>query len=198
MARKLLLLLFVLLGITAVASATKVSVGDPGCNPNDQIIHDGDKIFFHVVDGGGTFGFCNETSSDWHTLLVGIATTIPIEDITCNVANNVFLPCKLYTTDEPNVVYAWFQTCDNINVPCDGTHPGIVIDDQLILDLNCKDENCKPPFDWPNDTHGQSFYNIPTDGQGNPLYFPPVPEPATLTLVGVGIAAGFFRRRWRS
>ncbi len=198
MARQLWLLLFVVLGITTVASATKIQVGDPGCDPNDVIIHDGDTIHYSVQNGGGTFGFCNETSSTWKTLLIGLETTVPIEDITCSVEGNVFLPCKLFTTDQPNVVYAWFNACENLDTTCANTYLGIPVGDHLVIDMNCPDDDCKgPPFDWTDGTSGTGFTNIPGDPNGDPLYVPPVAEPATLTLVSVGLGAGIFRRkRW--
>jgi hypothetical protein len=195
MARRFLLL-FVLIGLTAVASATKIQVGDPECTGDDIIIHDGDQIQYTVQNGGGTFGFCNETSSDWKTLLVAIQTTVPVEDITCNTEGNVFLPCKLYTTDTPNLVYAWFETCDNLDTPCNITYTGVSINNHLIIDMNCPDDGCKgPPFDWPDDTHGTGFTNIPGDGHGNPLFLPPVPEPATATLLTAGLMAAYIRRK---
>ncbi len=198
MARRLLVLLFVV-GLTTLASATKIQTSDPTCSGTP--IGPGDPITFNATGGGGIFTFCNETGTDWKNLLVGIATTIPPDNIDCVTTD--FKACQLYTTDAPNTVYAFFYgTCVSTpSLKCRPQDtPGVLNNHSLTINLNCNSTDCGPntpfyPPDWSPGTHGNVTPNVPTDSNGNPTTFPPVPEPAAASLLITGLGAAFFRRR---
>lgn len=202
MARRFFLFLLVV-GLTTLASATKIQTSDPNCTSGTPI-GPGDNITFTATGGGGVFTFCNETGTDWKNLLITIETTIPPDNIDCVTSD--FKACQLYTTpDQPNAVYAFFYgTCvSSTKVKCRPMDtPGVLNDTGLTINLNCDNTNCGPnsgffPPDWSPGTNGSVTTNVPTDQNGDPLTFPSVPEPATATLLISGIGAAYLKRRRR-
>ena len=197
MARRFLLLLFVV-GLTTMASAVKIETSDPDCPVTK--IGPGQTINFTVEGGGGIFCFENDTGSDWTNLLVAIDTTIPADQIDCVTSD--FKACQLYTSDQPDAVYAFFYgTC--ISSPGKKCIPsdilGVPNGGEITFNLNC-DSGCgvgSPyyPPDWSPGTGGTGYYDVPTGPGGDPVYFPPVPEPVSATLLASGLGAIYLRRK---
>lgn len=203
MARRLLLTLF-LLGFAVLASATKIQTSDPACNPSAKPITSGNFFAFQAdALGQGDFFFCNKTTQDWETLLVAIQTQVPLfvnhqPQITCNTT--VFLFCLLETSpSNPGVIYAFFANPCAGNQFCTPQEPGIPINEQLQIDLNCNDNGpCTGPPGWGPDA-GVNVYTNPPATNGLPILppFRPVPEPATITLLITGLGAAYLKRRRR-
>ena len=202
MARRLLVLLFVL-GLTTLASATKIQTSDPACNSGDTDIFNGQTITFNAdSSGGGTFGFCNKTSSTWTTLLVAIETNISPDDILAD-PGNAFEGAQIYTTSTPDLVYVYFfGTCTNKpGKTCHPQKPGVLFDNEMTISLDCPTASaCPAPQHWAPGTPGFGYPNIPPNSDGDPSTFPipPVPEPATATLLITGLGAVYFKKRRRA
>ena len=183
------------MGLATASQAVIIKTSDPVCTGTP--IYTGDTITFTVTNGGGDFTFCNDTDATWTNLLVAINTTISPDDIDCVTTD--FKACNLYTTNQPDAVYAFFYgTC--VNSPNKTCHPqvlGVPIGGELEIDLNCTNNDCTPPPDWPTGTGGTVYTNVPTDPDGDPTNFPSVPEPASITLLMSGLGAAYLgRKRW--
>ena len=207
-----MLLLFVLtLGIAA--SATKIQISEPLCQPGDTVVTNLFQGFTVTpVNGGGTFAFCNDTGEDWTTLLIALRTPLTPDQIDCS--SSAFESCTKSTNgDVPGVVYAFFSgvtttpalnfgKTNNKNDDSgdddgggDDDHsqfPGVPDGHEFIVDMNCVN-GCSGPPDWPKGTVGFGYGNQPNDPGNFPV--PPVPEPASLALVVAGIGAVITRTK---
>jgi len=215
MGRKVLLLLF-LISLTAAASATRIQISEPQCQPGDTDVTQLSNGFSVTpVNGGGTFSFCNDTGQDWTTLLIALRTTVTADQIDCSTS--AFESCtKTTNPNVPGVVYAFFsgvtsnnnnrhsrnddgEEDDDAECPVEsggGNFPGVPNHCEFIVDMNCG-ANCTAPPDWPKGTVGFGYANEPDDPANFPIP-PAVPEPASLVLVSSGIAAAIVNRKRRS
>jgi hypothetical protein len=198
MARRLLLLAFIL-GLTVVASATKIQTSDPTCDQTSTITF-GDSFSFNALPNGqGVFCFFNETSKKWDTLLVAIQTPVQLfspsgaQQVDCD--STAFYHCILYQGD--GAIYAYFPNpCAN-KTGCAPTRPGIPIGGELFIDLNCNDGGtCVGPPSWGSNAGVTTYIDPTVDGNGNPI-LPTVPEPTTIALLGSGLGAVYLKRRRR-
>ena len=211
MARRVLLLLFVVALSVAAAHASRVVVQEPLCgtDPNEIVVKpialtDGfDAI--GPINGGGSFTFCNDTGVNWTTLVLAIyAPTITPDDVVC--------PSFSPTGDPTNSAHLAFSTCivesdypNNIDITLFGTtppsrtrppvFPGIPNGYEFTINFNCTDAQsdtgqCGPDpnkKNWPDGSHslGLPNGNVP----------PQLPEPSSLLLLGSGLAALISRRK---
>jgi PEP-CTERM motif len=201
MARRLLLLVFII-GMAAVASATKIQTSDPNCDQTTTITSGTDTFSFNAnTQGQGIFCFINNTGQAWGTLLVAIQTQVTLSEINCSTTAFVN-PCVERTNPStPGFVYIYFQN------PCFGQSPnecqpqatGVPDGNQLEIDLNCADIGgvCTDPVpSWGANAGVDGFIN-PTLGSNGFPQFPSVPEPATATLLVSGLGAAYLKRRRR-
>lgn len=195
MARRALLVFFVL-ALTVAASATRIQISEPACNshsPNPVYsVNDGFSIVPTSV--GQTETFCNLTGQDWTSLLLTInETDVPAADrltaseVLCG--GKAFAYCQVTENSDDTMLYAFWAGViapygPPINFP---GFPGVPNDHSFTVDLQCSSTApCgSTPLTWPT--------GIIITGSANT----PTPEPASLVLLGSGIAAGLFRRKYR-
>lgn len=209
MARRLLLVAFIILGLTALASATKIQTSDPGCSGTPE---SGQSFSFNAdANGQGSFTFCNQSSSAWYNLLIAIQTSVPLFDSNNNpnvdcATNGLFANCYLETSDaNPGIIYAFFSNPCAGNPRCLPQYPGIPIGGSLIIDLNCNDVNgvpsnvtCSGPAGWDPGAGVNTYTNVPTPQPGGLPNLPGfVPEPTTMSLLAFGLGAVYLKRRRR-
>ena len=178
----------------------------------------GNNVFFSnftsTANGGGVFIFCNDSSNNtdiWKSVdfattnFLGsaadgvytfTATTAPeVAPITCAVAAQgfpqAFLTCTVTITDS-RILMDFRGTADNVN--------GIQPNQNMIVTLNTgvcvtSDTTCtQNTGEWLDSNHQP----ITVAGGANltdPNALAPVPEPASLLLLGSGIASVVVRRR---
>src|SRR6202795_3814796 len=108
MVRRFVLLLF-LISLTVAASATRIQISEPQCQPGDTDVTQMSNGFsITPINGGGTFGFCNHTGQDWAALLIALRTTVGPDQIDCSTS--AFESCtKTTNPNVPGVVYAFFS-----------------------------------------------------------------------------------------
>jgi hypothetical protein len=182
----------------SVASASRIQISEPQCTPGDiDVPPSPDNSFgFIPVNGGGVFGFCNQTGQDWTSLLIAVRTTVSINNIVCD-PSNAFAACfKATDPQAPGVDYLFFL--GTAGRPPIFPFVGVRNNERFTIDLNCNPGDiCSTPPDWPDGTEFFGYGNFNLD---NPLPIPPssTPEPASLTLLGAGIAAAFWRKKARA
>jgi hypothetical protein len=208
MVRRFLLLMCVL-ALTAAASATRIQVSEPACNPNDisvgaTALQNGFNTI-GPVNGGGSFSFCNNTGQSWTNLVIAIHTdpSITQADVTCpsynqqtdptNSAHLAFLSCVVFNPSPGNLDVVLQGTLNFGNMP--PVFPGIPNGSEFTIDFNCPVsdsgiQECNGPQDWPPGTISEGFPNFdPTKT------LPTVPEPASVVLLATGLAVVWRRKR---
>jgi len=211
MARRLLLLFFVL-ALSAAASATRISISEPPCDPNTDPNTIGPSALqegfdpLGPVDGGGSFTFCNGTGVQLNSMLVEIdtPTVIPLSEIDCpsgsptsNPLELAFFGCALATDpSDPTRIYADFF---GVLSPPFASYPGVPVNSSFTIDFNCteqdNDGNCLTFPDnimWPD---GTTTHVLVSNSQM--INLPSVPEPTSMILLGSGLTAVWYRRKRR-
>jgi PEP-CTERM motif len=203
MAKRLVLLFFVL-ALTVAASATKIQVSEPICNPATDPNTIGPAALqngFNAIgpiNGGGSFTFCNGTGESWTNLIIAIKTdpSITPADVTCpsfdpghdpnNTAQLAFIACQVKSPSPGNLDVLLFGT---INVPGFPIFPGVPDSHSFTIDFSCPNGACAGPPLWPEGTVSRGFPDFKSD------QLPTVPEPASLVLLGSGVLAVIARRK---
>jgi hypothetical protein len=184
----------------SIASASRIQISEPQCQPGDTDVFASPLNNFgpiQPVNGGGEFGFCNRTGQDWTSILIAVQTTVPLANIVCD-PSNAFLAClKATSPDVPNLDYLYFVgLAENPPFP----FVGIRNNERFTISLDCDPSapgGCSTPPDWPEGTTFWGYGNFPLGQQPlpNPLS---TPEPASLALLGAGIAAVLWRKKARA
>jgi hypothetical protein len=204
-------LAFSLFSLRAHAGSPTIGLGDPDCNSWNEdlgplffIGESGSFTFASNTNGGGYFGFCNQSGDGWTTVDIKfLTTTFTPEDIICQ--SSVFQNCDKTLND--GVLDLFFY---NPQTESHGDSGGIPNNHLMTINLNDPTpsevsaltseavDQCVPDHNtdcngntgsWP----GQQFY-----GQGNGQAVIPsnVPEPGSILLVSSGLMALWrFRRR---
>jgi PEP-CTERM motif len=194
MVKRVLLVLF-LMSLSSAAFAGLIRVGEPPCTGSDQIITTLDNGFsFTPLNPNpsngdqGTFGFCNETGQGLTSLVVGIRTTLTPSQVSCD--SGPFEICYAFTYGaDPGDLFIAFTY--NPLLPGPPPPAPVPNNDEFTISLSCEvGDVCLNP--WPTTPfEGSAGVN------NNPANLPHVPEPASLVLLGSGIAAGMLRRKMR-
>ena len=197
MVRKLVFLLF--LSVAIVASATKIQISEPECNPSRD-------TNVYQLSGGFTvnptatnevFYFCNLTGVNWTTLLMVIHTDpqLPLSQIICGTS--AFLKCDL-TENTPGVIDAFFYDAPRSSefggidddwgefeheFDCPGTDvtgAGVPFGCEFIVDMSCPECSADQQH-WPSGTTATGYANVP--------------EPYSAALVVSGLGTWMLRRK---
>jgi hypothetical protein len=198
MTRCVLAIFFALsLGTLLAHAGPVIEISEPPCTSTDTLVTSLNNGFqFSPINGGGVFGFCNETDTNWTRLLLAISTSVT-DTVTC--IPGAFLSCASFTDpNHPGFIYVFFDGVSAGLPPFVPPHPGVPDGSRFEVNLDCQNvRGCTPVPDgtgaWTGDTIGFGYANFdPNDPLPTPS---PVPEPATLGLVSAGVAVGFFRRK---
>jgi hypothetical protein len=167
----------------------KMQVGDPTCGVECTIVTGTSFTFSSNVSGGGFLTFENESDSSWSSLLI---ETTGIAANTVNASSNLFSnPVLVYNIGDLLVIYF-----SGVSAPgCEeGCFPGIPnISDQNVFTINLNDDIGEFPNQDPNGSGGWGP-NLAFTGDAN-VPAPPVPEPATLTLMVTGLGAFLAKKK---
>jgi PEP-CTERM motif-containing protein len=166
----------------------RMVVTDPLCIENCGTALEGTTFNFSSnANGGGFLTFVNVSGVDWTTLLIETGSdpfNVPAADVTCET--NAFLSCV--STDLAGGITAIYLSGlnnDNAN--------GIPDNFQFFIGLN--DDINQVPNQDPNGSGGWGANRSFSAAANVPSPTTPVPEPATLTLMGAGIATFIAKRR---
>ena len=190
-------LAFAMVGCSLSAFAgPRIVIGDPSCSSWNSdlygaltdVMENNSFSFTANGNGGGYFGFCNQTGAQWTTVdFKFLSNTLPT--IICD--SDIYQSCDVSTiTGGYEILFS-----DPTN-PSSNSDPG-GIPDGHYLSINLNTDSCVPTAnsdcssndgDWPQ---GLSFYG----GTNQPASIP-TPEPATLALISAG-AAGLWQYRRR-
>ena len=191
---RLVFLAVLLMGFAAFAHADglpvdpQMIVSDPPCVESCGTAVGTTFSFMSDTNGGGFFTFQNVSEENWSSLLITTGSdpfNVPAASVTCST--NAFLSCQ--ASDLAGGITAMFLSGLNTDIH------GILIFDSFTINLN---------DDGPTDvspTGSGGWSNVGGDVRtfdASANVANPVPEPATLTLMGAGLGALLAKKKFRS
>jgi hypothetical protein len=167
----------------------KMQVSDPTCGVGCTIVTGTSFSFSSNVSGGGFLTFENQSDSNWSSLLI---ETTGIAANSVNASSNLFSnPVLVYNIGDLLVIY--FSGVSGPNC-IEGCFPGIPnTSDQNVFTINLNDDIGEFANTDPNGSGGWGP-NLAFTGDAN-VPAPPVPEPATLTLMVAGLGAFMAKKK---
>jgi hypothetical protein len=194
----LAVLCFLLMGATTLVRADSVpvdpmmGVSDPPCAgegcPSPIFAHQGFQ--FTVVNGGGIFTATNQSGITWGSLLFTFTPSVAAAAITCDGGNVYSSECNKFPGENGMTTRILFSNCGG---DC-GT--GIPTNDIFFLNLN---DIGSFAGSWAAGTRFTAYPDADTSITSfRELTAAPVPEPATITLLGAGLGAFIAKRKLRA
>jgi hypothetical protein len=189
---------YVFLAILLMGSATlahadgvpvdpQMDISDPPCSGDGcpSIVGANQGFQLTTVNGGGVFEGTNQTGVLWFALDIALlGPTVAANTITCSAPG--LYACTVVQNEIGNATDITF------NNDCSGC-AGIPTNETFFVDLNSTNGN------WPISEMFEGRYN-----NTSPTFFQtltpvaPLPEPGTITMLGVGLAALMAKRKLRA
>lgn len=198
MARRVLLFLFVVT-LSSAAFAGRIQISDPTCVSGDTDVTQFQNGFSFIAvtpDGNGNQGnpsFCNKTGQALSQILIAVPVSLDVNNYTCDPG--IFKLCEI-DNNSTNPSVPTGQTYISF---ASGIFPNpayeLPKDNRFTVDLTCTIVGANCSFPWPTVKYYGSEGTPGINGGQAPNPIVPTPEPASLALLGSGVAALLIRRK---